>query len=122
MNKMKEDKASQLYNKRNDKDFTPEINPYSMWGFGFAIAPFLIFALPFINLFVFCTPLVAIILGSIGVNRARKTKNKKTNKIKDQKSLWFGIVAIILGSLQLALIVFAIGFFALSTVAMFSYL
>lgn len=117
-----EDKAAQLYNKRNKQDFSPEINPYSMWGFGCAIVPFLIFALPFINLLIIITPIAAIILGSIGVRKAKQTKNSKTKKIIDQKSFWFGIIAIILGSLQLALIVFTIGIFTLSAATIFSYL
>ncbi|MFP4523448.1 MAG: hypothetical protein ACLFNM_02800 [Candidatus Woesearchaeota archaeon] len=116
------DKATQLYNKRNKQDQHPEINTYSLWGFGCAIAPFLVFAIPFINIFILLTPLVAIILGSMGIYKARQVRNKRTKKITDQKSLWFGITAVILGSIQILLVVVAISFFELSAITMFSYL
>jgi hypothetical protein len=116
------DKAGKFYSKRNKYFLGSDVNNYSIWAFGLALSPLMLFAIPFINLLLLLTPLATIIFSILGMKQSYKVIDQKKNNAPHRSSFWFALFALIFGVLQLFLIVLAIGVFSLSTILVFNYL
>lgn len=101
------DKATEMYAKRNKASgLDKELHPLALWGFICAVAPFVGWAIPFLNiLIVFFGPPVGIILSAIGLNKVKNDPKRYKGRGLALAGIIVGAAVIVLGTIGIIAVV-----------------